>query len=53
IQVGEPSAARLLTIHNLAWLLGLMGQTRDAICAGTFDALRAEVVDIWNVGTLN
>jgi queuine tRNA-ribosyltransferase len=53
IQVGEPSAARLLTIHNLAWVLGLMGQTRDAICAGTFDALRAQVVDIWNVGTLN
>ncbi len=53
IQVGEPSAARLLTIHNLAWLLGLMGQIRAAVCAGSFDALRAEVVDIWNAGALN
>jgi queuine tRNA-ribosyltransferase len=53
IQVGEPSAARLLTIHNLSWLLGLMGRARAAIVAGTFDALRAEVVDIWETGALN
>lgn len=53
IQVGEPSAARLLTIHNLAWLLGLMTRTRAAIADQSFDALRAEVVDIWEPGTTN
>ena len=29
--VGEPTGGRLLTIHNLAWLLDLVGQARDAI----------------------
>jgi queuine tRNA-ribosyltransferase len=47
IQVGEPSAARLLTLHNLAWVLGLMARVREAISAGRFGALRDEVVDIW------
>ena len=47
LQVGEPSAARLLTLHNLAWVLGLMVRAREAIAAGRFGALRDEVVDIW------
>jgi len=53
IQVGEPSAARLLTIHNLAWLLGLMARTRAAIADKSLDALRAQVVDIWEPGATN
>ncbi len=53
LQVGEPSAARLLTIHNLAWLLGLMARTRAAIRSQTFATLRAEVVDIWEPSATN
>ena len=53
VQVGEPSAARLLTIHNLRFVLGLMQRIGDAIRSGTFGALRAEVVDIWETGTLH
>jgi queuine tRNA-ribosyltransferase len=48
LQVGEPSAARLLTLHNLAWVFDLIGRMREAITAGTFAALRDEIVDIWD-----
>jgi queuine tRNA-ribosyltransferase len=48
LQVGEPSAARLLTMHNLWFLLELMRRAREAIVSGAFDALRAEVTDIWD-----
>ena len=44
----EPTAARLVTLHNLAWLLRLMDQVRTAILTGTFDDLRAGVADIWH-----
>ncbi len=43
----EPTAARILTLHNLAWLFHLVSRMRDAIRAGTFDALRREVLDVW------
>ena len=46
-QVGEPTAARLVSIHNVSWTLQLMGRMRRAIAAGTFDALRREVLDVW------
>ncbi|MEY2399112.1 MAG: queuine tRNA-ribosyltransferase [Actinomycetota bacterium] len=52
-QVGEPSAARLLTIHNLHWLLVLMADVRAAIVDGSFDALREKVTDIWEPGATN
>ena len=48
IQVGEPGAARLLTLHNLAWTLDLIGRTRAAISAGTLASLRAEVREAWD-----
>lgn len=48
LQVGEPSAARLITIHNLAWMFDLIARMRSAIASSTFDDLRAEVVDIWD-----
>ena len=35
LQVGEPTAARLLTIHNVAWTSRLVARTADAIRAGT------------------
>jgi len=45
--VDEPSAARLLTLHNVAWLLALMDAAQEAIAAGSLDQLRAEVADAW------
>jgi queuine tRNA-ribosyltransferase len=48
LQVGEPTAARLLTIHNVAWTLDLVRRMRAAIHAGTFDGLRREVLARWN-----
>ncbi|MDH3753052.1 MAG: tRNA guanosine(34) transglycosylase Tgt [Acidimicrobiia bacterium] len=47
LQVGEPTAARICTLHNVAWLFDLMERTRRAIAAGTFDALRAEINATW------
>jgi queuine tRNA-ribosyltransferase len=46
-QVGEPTAARLLTVHNVAWTFALMERMRAAIHAGTLASLRAEVLAIW------
>ena len=47
ISVGEQSASRLLSIHNLAYLLGLMRSTRASIVDGTFAELRARTVAQW------
>jgi len=47
LQVGEPGARRLLTLHNVAWLLGLVGRARDAITTGTLSSLRREVSTVW------
>jgi queuine tRNA-ribosyltransferase len=47
LAVREPAAARILTLHNLAWLLDLMARVRAAIVAGTFEDLRAEILDTW------
>jgi queuine tRNA-ribosyltransferase len=49
--VGEPTAWRLLTIHNLAFVLGLMAEARAAITAGTFDALRVRTAQVWGNST--
>ncbi len=47
LSVGEQTAATLLTIHNLTFLLDLMRRVRSAVVDGTFDALRAEVAYTW------
>lgn len=47
MQVGEPSAARLVSVHNVAWTISLMKSMQDAISQGTFQSLRASVLDIW------
>ena len=47
LAVGEPAAARILTLHNLAWLFALMGRVRTSIVDGSFDQLRLETLDIW------
>jgi len=46
-QVGEPTGSRLVSLHNVAWTLNLMQRMRDAIGAGTFAALRREVLAVW------
>lgn len=46
--VGEPTAWRLCTIHNLTFVLGLMAEARAAIAAGTLDALVAATKGVWD-----
>jgi len=46
----DPVAARLLTIHNLTWLLDLVAQARRAVVQGTLDALRRDVAAVWRPG---
>jgi queuine tRNA-ribosyltransferase len=46
-QVGEATGPRLVSLHNLSWTLQLMDTIRDAITAGTFGALRREVLAVW------
>jgi queuine tRNA-ribosyltransferase len=48
LQVGEPTASRLLSLHNVAWTIELMARMRTAIAAGTFDALRREILGVWD-----
>jgi queuine tRNA-ribosyltransferase len=46
----EPTGGRLLTVHNLAWLLGVVSQARAAVHHGTLTALRADAAAIWERG---
>jgi queuine tRNA-ribosyltransferase len=48
IQVGEPTARRLATIHNVHWTLRLVERARAAIVDGTFERLRADVAAVWS-----
>jgi queuine tRNA-ribosyltransferase len=47
LAVGEPTAWRLLTIHNLAFVLGLMSEARTAIAQGRFGALRNHIGEVF------
>jgi queuine tRNA-ribosyltransferase len=47
LRLGEPTAARLITLHNLHWTLDLVRRVRAAIEAGTLTRLRAEVAAVW------
>lgn len=47
LQVGEPTASRLISLHNVAWTLNLMGEMRQAIRAGAFEELRRRVLAVW------
>ena len=47
LMVQEPTASRLLTLHNLHWCLDLMRRAREAVREGRFEALRAEVAAAW------
>jgi queuine tRNA-ribosyltransferase len=48
--VAEPTAPRLLTIHNLAFVLALVDRIRSAVAGGTLTSLRAEVAAVWDDG---
>ncbi|MDA8342489.1 MAG: tRNA guanosine(34) transglycosylase Tgt [Actinomycetota bacterium] len=45
--VGEPTAWRLLSLHNLAFVLALVSQAREAITGGRLGALRTDVAAAW------
>jgi queuine tRNA-ribosyltransferase len=48
LRLGDPGAARLVTLHNLAWVLELVGLVREAVTAGRLAALRADVAAVWD-----
>jgi queuine tRNA-ribosyltransferase len=48
LMVAEPTGPRLLTLHNLAFLLELMARARAAVTAGQFGVLRREIMDVWD-----
>jgi queuine tRNA-ribosyltransferase len=47
VQTGEPTAARLVSLHNVAWTLRFMEEMRRSLVEGTFGAFRAGVLEIW------
>lgn len=47
LAVREPSGGRLLTLHNLSWLLAFVARMSDAVGSGTLSQLRAEVAETW------
>lgn len=48
LMVKEPTAARILTLHNLAWLLRLMEQSRQAIADGSLAQLHQKISQTWH-----
>ncbi len=49
----EPTAGRILTLHNLAWLADLTSRMRTAIVEQDFDALRRKVWQQWEPSEAN
>lgn len=43
----EPTAGRIITLHNLAWLADLTHRMRTAIAEGRFEDLRRRVWEVW------
>lgn len=50
--VGEPSAGRLVSLHNLAWLADLVSRARQAVTERRFAELQAQVAATWAPGCL-
>jgi queuine tRNA-ribosyltransferase len=48
LSVGEATGGRLLTVHNLSWILDLVERIRGAIVEGTLHKLRSEVAAVWS-----
>jgi queuine tRNA-ribosyltransferase len=47
VRMREPSAARLLSVHNVAWTIDLMDRMRTSIEAGTFADFRRDLMSVW------
>ncbi|MCA9244007.1 MAG: tRNA guanosine(34) transglycosylase Tgt [Phycisphaerales bacterium] len=47
LSAGESLGATLVSLHNTCFYQDLTRRMRDAISAGTFEALRAEVAETW------
>jgi len=47
LMVGEPTAWRLISIHNLTWTNRLIMQAREAIREGNLNSLLRKVKEIW------
>ena len=47
MSVNEPTAGRILTLHNIAFLAELVADARAAIEAGRFNAFREQVNEVW------
>jgi queuine tRNA-ribosyltransferase len=45
--IDEPTGRRLLTLHNLAWLLDFVDRLRAAIHEGRFEEFRSETLAVW------
>lgn len=45
--VGEPTAGRLVSLHNLAWLSNLVAEARAAVIEGRFGELQKAVGEVW------
>ncbi len=50
LSVAEPTAPRLLTIHNVSWTFALVDRIRAAIADGSLAALRDDLAQRWDVG---
>jgi queuine tRNA-ribosyltransferase len=48
LSVDEPTAPRLLTLHNVAWTFALVDRIRVAIAEGSLAALRADLAAVWD-----
>lgn len=46
-RLGEPTGARLLTMHNVAWLSNLVVELRAAIAEGRFASARRQTLEVW------
>ena len=48
MQVKEPTAARIATLHNLWFLIDLVKQARQAIEDGRYEAFRSQTLETWS-----
>ncbi|WP_420439386.1 tRNA guanosine(34) transglycosylase Tgt [Candidatus Poriferisodalis sp.] len=49
MSVNEPTASRILTLHNIAFVNDLVADARAAIEAGQFGAFREQVNEVWGL----
>ena len=47
LSVREPTGARLVTLHNTAWMLDFVARMGEAIRSGRFEAFRKRTVEVW------